>query len=152
MAKISKDKLSSVIRKIVREEVAMAIHEVITELKQPVQVNENSQHNVKKVNNNNTKKKFSDNPVLNDILNETANDGSMEEWKNMGGQTFDSSKINQVMQSSYGDVMGGSPNIAQTTVGKNGAPPPKELEDVLNRDYSKLLKKVDEKAKSSRGG
>jgi len=150
MAKISKSKLSNVIRKIVREEVAMAIGEVITELKHPVQVNENSQPNVKKV--VNTKKKFSDNPVLNDILNETANDGSMEEWKSMGGETFDSSKMNQVMQSSYGDAMGGSVNIAQTTVGKNGAPPPKELEDVLNRDYSKLLKKVDEKAKSSRGG
>ena len=29
--------IKSVIRKIVREEVAMAIHEVITELKQPTQ-------------------------------------------------------------------------------------------------------------------
>ena len=37
MNKITKNKLNGMIRSIVREEVAMAIKEVITELKQPTQ-------------------------------------------------------------------------------------------------------------------
>ena len=41
MAKLNKNKLNQLIRTIVREEVAMAINEVITELKQPTQPTNN---------------------------------------------------------------------------------------------------------------
>ena len=64
------------IRQIVREEVAMAIQEVITELKQP------TQSQPKKIV---EKKSFTSNSVLNDVLNETAQDG---EWKTLGGSEF----------------------------------------------------------------
>ena len=151
MAKISKSKLSSVIRKIVREEVAMAIQEVITELKQPTQQQDNQKPIVKNV--VNEKKKFSDNPVLNDILNETANDGSMDEWKTMGGQTLDSSNMNQVLKSSYGDMMGGKPT-GDDMVASMGVSPervPDNIKDALSKDYSSFLQKMDDKAKASRG-
>jgi|21_taG_2_1085346.scaffolds.fasta_scaffold78636_2 hypothetical protein len=64
------DKLKLFIRKIVREEVAMAINEVITELKQPVNAMKTEPQQQKPIVEN--KKTFSNNNILNDILNETA--------------------------------------------------------------------------------
>jgi len=58
------------IRQIVREEVAMAIHEVIGELKQPPLSSTGQPIQ--------EKKNFSKNSVLNDVLNETANG---DDWK-----------------------------------------------------------------------
>ena len=78
--------IKTMIRKIVREEVAMAIDEVITELKQPsLSSQQVSQPQPKKkvV----EKKDYSNNSVLNDVLNETA---ASDEWKTMGGETYDS--------------------------------------------------------------
>jgi len=146
-----KTNIKTVIRNIVREEVAMAIKEVITELKQPPQVMTAATGEIKK---NNTpkkkvveKKEYSKNSVLNDILNETAQQG--EEWKTMGGGTYDSGKMNQVMASNYGNLMtsDGKPNIAATTTGLSGAAATEELEGVLNRDYSDVMKAIDEKKK-----
>ena len=153
MAKLSKSKLSTIIRKIVREEVAMAIGEVITELKQPIP--QQPQRNVQSTDKKSiSEKKYSNNPVLNDILNETANDGSMEEWKTMGGETYDSSKMNEVMSGQYGDMMGNKPNADQMVSSMGVSPEriPDNIKDALTKDYSSLLKKMDEKAKVSRGG
>ena len=110
---MKKSDLKLIIRKIVREEVAMAIQEVITELKQPVQTKQISQPDTKKkiV----EKKSYTNNSVLNDVLNETAMD---DEWKTMGGGTYDSSN---------------------------------PMSQFLNKDYRSVMKKVDEKAKQTRG-
>jgi hypothetical protein len=128
-----KTKLKTIIRQMVREEVAMAIQEVITELKQPTQ----SQPQPKKIV---EKKPYTNNSVLNDVLNETAED---KEWKTMGGGTYDSSKMNDVLQSSYGDMMNDSqPNgnlAASMGVNPNDAP------DFLTKDYRAILKAVDKK-------
>ena len=70
-------KKKKTIRQIVREEVAMAIHEVIDELKQPSLSSQEQPIQ--------EKKNFSQNSVLNDVLNETASDG---EWKTLGGSWF----------------------------------------------------------------
>ena len=140
-----KTNIKTVIRQIVREEVAMAIGEVVNELKQPSQ-------STKKVSQPKPKRKivekqnYSSNSVLNDILNETAQD---DEWKTMGGGTYDSNKINQVMASNYGTMMtsDGKPNISATTTGMSGAQATPELEKHLNKDYSKVMKAIDKKKK-----
>ena len=119
-----KTNIRTIIRKIVREEVAMAIGEVITELKQPIE----SQPQPKKII---EKKQYTENSVLNDVLNETA---QSEEWKTMGGGTYDSSKMNQVISSQYGDLMNGGDNIQV-----DGQQP-----DFLKKDYSKLVKRMNE--------
>lgn len=101
------------IRKIVREEVAMAIQEVITELKQPVT-------NIKEEPPQITEQKnYTKNPVLNNILNETAN---QTDWKNMGPEVYDSTKINEVMTNTS--------NFENQNTGIN---------QFLNKDYSKIL-------------
>ena len=142
MNKITKNKLNGMIRSIVREEVAMAIKEVITELKQPTQQVSKLKPQKKIV----EKKSFAKNSVLNDVLNETA---QSEEWKTMGGETYDSSKMNQVIGSSYGDMMNNdsNTNLAMEMV----VDPNDPAMDFLKKDYRKVLKKVEEKSKQKRG-
>ena len=128
----NKTNIRTIIRKIVREEVAMAIGEVITELKQPTQ----SQPQPKKII---EKKSYTENSVLNDVLNETAQG---EEWKTMGGGKFDSSRMNELVGGQYGDMM----NNQSPTISVDGQTP-----DFLKKDYREVLKKSKEKSKMKHG-
>ena len=119
------------IRQIVREEVAMAIQEVITELKQP------TQSQPKKIV---EKKSFSNNSVLNDVLNETAQDG---EWKTLGGSEFTSDRMNELVGKQYGDMMNQQPQQV---------PSSDPMSQFVNKDYSEVLKKSEEKSKMKHGG
>jgi len=129
---MKKSELKTIIRTIVREEVAMAIKEVITELKKPVRSPMPQQKQVtnaigKEIN-------FVKDPVLNEVMKETA---AADEWKTMGGGTFDSSKMNDVMSGQYGDMMNSNPNAPVTVDGKTA--------DFLTKDYSGLMKAIDKK-------
>ena len=143
-----KTNIRTMIRQIVREEVAMAINEVITELKQPTQQVSQPKPKKKIV----EKKQFVKNSILNEVMNETANS---EEWKSMGGGTYDSSRANELLSSQYGDLMNNSsqPN-PDAMVASMGVDPNKvddNIKNVFTKDYRSLLKKVEEKAKQSRG-
>ena len=127
-----KTNIRTVIRKIVREEVAMAIGEVVSELKQPsLSSQQVTQPKPKKkiV----EKKSFSSNSVLNDVLNETA---QSEEWKTLSGEKFDSSRMNELV-GGYGDMMDSNPNTPVTVDG--------QTPDFLKKDYRAVLKKAEEK-------
>ena len=135
-----KTNIRTVIRQIVREEVAMAINEVITELKQPTRQVSQPKAEKKVVEGKRTYKKFTENSVLNDLLNETA---QSDDWKTMGGGTYTSDRVNEVVSSGYGDLMNGS---SQQAVNPNDP-----MAEFLNKDYRKVMKKVDEKSKQRRG-
>ena len=135
-----KTNIKTLIRQIVREEVAMAINEVITELKQPSLSSSQPKPKKKVVEGKRTYKKFTGNSVLNDVLNETA---QSDEWKTLGGDTYTSDKVNQVASSQYGDLMNGS---SQQVVNPNDP-----MAEFLNKDYRSVMKKVDEKSKQKRG-
>ena len=124
-------KKKKTIRQIVREEVAMAIQEVITELKQPTQ----SQPQTKKIV---EKKSFTKNSVLNDVLNETAQDDG---WKTMGGGEFTSDRMNELIGGQYGDMMNGTQQV----------PSSDPMSQFLNKDYSQVLEKSIEKSKNKIG-
>jgi len=129
--KKKKPNIKTIIRKIVREEVAMAIKEVITELKQPTQ-----SQPTKPI----EEKSYTNNSVLNDVLNETAQDG---EWKTLGGSEFTSDRMNELVGKQYGDM-----------VNKNTSPqiPSSDpMSQFLNKDYREVLKKTDEKQKQKYG-
>ena len=143
---MKKSDFKLMIRKIVREEVAMAIQEVITELKQPTQQVSQPKPKKKMV----EKKSYTSNSILNDVLNETAND----EWQTMGNGTYTSNKMNDVLRGQYGDMMnGGNVNVApQTDI--NDRPVtnvPDHLMDAFTKDYSKTLKAMEKSAIKSRG-
>ena len=129
--KKKKPNIKTIIRQIVREEVAMAIKEVITELKQPIE----SQPQPKKII---EKKSFTKNSVLNDVLNETAQDG---EWKTLGGGEFTSDRMNELVGRQYGDMMNGTQPV----------PSSDPMSQFLNKNYSEVLEKSIEKSKNKLG-
>tara|TARA_Y100000361_G_scaffold74929_1_gene66283 strand:+ start:270 stop:719 length:450 start_codon:yes stop_codon:yes gene_type:complete len=143
-----KTKIRTAIRKIVREEVAMAIQEVITELKQPTQQRVSQPKPKKKIV---EKKSYSSNSVLNDVLNETA---QTEEWKTMGGGTYTTNDMGNVLKNQYGDLMGNKGGVnPDAMIASMGADPnsvPDNVKDIFTKDYSKVLKAMDEKSKQNR--
>ena len=129
--KKKKPNIKTIIRQIVREEVAMAIQEVITELKQPIE----SKPQPKKIV---EKKSFTSNSVLNDVLNETAQDDS---WKTMGDGQYTSDRMNEVIGKNYGDMMNGTQQV----------PSSDPMSQFLNKDYSQVLEKSIEKSNRKLG-
>ena len=136
--------IKQVIRKIVREEVAVAIQEVITELKQP-SLSSQQVSQQKPKNKIVEKSNYTNNSVLNDVLNETAQDDS---WKTMGDGKFDSSRMNEVMSSQYGDMMNSN---SEPNVVVNGVSGDEPGMDFLKKDYREVLKKSEEKSEQKRG-
>ena len=130
--KKKKPNIKTIIRQIVREEVAMAIKEVITELKQPIE----SQPQPKKIV---EKKSYTNNSVLNDVLNETAQDG---DWKTLGGGEYTSDRMNELVGRQYGDMMNSTP---QQVLSSN------PMSQFLNKDYREVLQKSEEKSKMKHG-
>ena len=130
--KKKKTNIKTIIRQIVREEVAMAIKEVITELKQPSL----SSKPTKPIQ---EKKSFTKNSVLNDVLNETAQDG---DWKTMGGGEFTSDRMNELVGVNYGDMMNGT----QQVVSSNDP-----MAQFVNKNYSEVLEKSIQKSNKKHG-
>ena len=142
---MKKSKLRMILRKIVREEVAMAIKEVITELKKPTQqVSQPTQPKPK--NKIVEKKSYSKNSVLNDVLNETAVNS---DWKsitsNGAGKALNS--ISTTLSDSYGEMMGQDINVNQMAAdeGINPEEVPDHVSDALTRDYSELMGAINKK-------
>ena len=127
--------IKKMIRQIVREEVAMAINEVITELKQPTQQVSQPKYEKEIV----EKKEYSKNSILNEVMNETAQDS---DWKTIGGGVQTTQEMNSVLNKSYGDLMtNGTPDIAASM----GVAADNPAAKFLNKDYSKLIKAMDKK-------
>ena len=143
---MKKSEIKTTIRQIVREEVAMSIHEVITELKQPPQLMTAATGEIRKTKPKKKvveKKDYTSNSILNDVLNETAH---AEEWKSMGGGTFDSSKMNDVMGKSYGDMMNNSSTNTDGSLARQmGMNPEDPTADFLKKDYRAVMKAMDKK-------
>tara|TARA_Y100000034_G_scaffold25876_1_gene30881 strand:+ start:49 stop:468 length:420 start_codon:yes stop_codon:yes gene_type:complete len=138
---MKKSELRMMIREIVREEVTFTMKEVIKEVvggkPQP-----KPQPKPKK-------KHYSKNKVLNDVLNETATSGVSEEWETLGGSTYTSDRMNEVVGSSYADMMNGNQKPDADTVVKSMGGNPDAvgdtLKNALTRDYSDLMKAMDKK-------
>ena len=133
--KKKKPNIKTIIRQIVREEVAMAIKEVITELKQPSL----SSKPIKPA----EKKSYTTNSVLNDVLNETAQGG---DWKTLGGGEFTTERMNELVGGQYANMMNDDNDTPQQNVNPNDP-----MSEFLNKDYSEVLKKADEKQKQKYG-
>ena len=134
--KKKKPNIKTMIRQIVREEVAMAIKEVVTELKKPTMSPIPQQKQIteaigKEVN-------FTKNSVLNEVLNETAQEGN---WKTLGGGEFTSDRMNELVGGQYGEMMNGTQQV----------PSSDPMSQFLNKDYSEVLEKSIEKSKNKLG-
>jgi len=130
---MKKTELRMMVRKIVREEVAASIKEVIDEIKKPSIPSKQ----IKQISDKNGT--YTKNPILNKVLNETA---KSEEWKTMGEQTYTTDNMNDVLAKSYGDMMNdGSNNNLAAEMGVN----PNNAPDFLVKDYRSIMKAIDKK-------
>ena len=144
---MKKSELRMLVREIVREEVALTVKEVIKEI-----VGDKSEQKPKPKSKPKSKPKpkyYSKNKVLNDVLNETAMGDISDEWETLGGSTYTSDRINEVVGSSYADMMNGSEKPDADTVVKSMGGDPNVVGDTLKtaltRDYSDLMKAMDKK-------
>jgi hypothetical protein len=135
------NKLVSLIKEVVKQEVKKQITDIL--------INETNIPKTKPV----VKKKkveeknYTDNPTLNKILNETAN---QEEYPTVGGGTFDSSRMTELL--GYGSGAGNDEVkrevAAASTLQSAGMNPdaaPEHLKSALTRDYTDLIKAIDKK-------
>ena len=140
-------KLVSLIKEVVRNEVKKQITDILiseTNIPKTKPVVKK-----KKV----VEKKYTDNPTLNKILNETANSPKdMEEYPTLGGGTFDSSRMTEML--GYGSGMGNDEvkrEVAAAgtlkSAGMNPEAAPEHLKNALTRDYTDLMKAIDKNKK-----
>ena len=140
---MKKSELKMMIREVVREEIRLALKEVVGGSKRQIRKPQPPK-----------KQSYTKNPVLNEVLNETQAD----EWETMGGTEFTSDRMNELVGGSYADMMNGQPQQpnVDTRIVEMGANPssvPKEVKDnIFNKDYSELMKAIDEKQKQKNGG
>jgi len=129
--------LKMVIREVVREEIRLGLKDVLGELKQPTQIMTGTRGEIRK----NTKppkpkkQNLSKNPVLNEILNETAAD----EWETMGGTQYTSERMGELVGGDYKKLMDDSGNTTSGVVVDGKQP------DFLKKDYRELMNAVDKK-------
>jgi len=82
---------------------------------------------------------FTSNKILNDVLNETAQDG---DWKTLGGGEFTTDRMNELVGGQYGDMMKSTPQQV---------PSSDPMAKFLNKDYREVLEKTEEKQKQKYG-
>ena len=94
---------------------------------------------------------YTSNESLNSILNETVGlnktQNEFEEYPTMGGETFDKSKMQELM--GYGQSDEGRREMAAIDTlkkaGKSVSDVPEHITDALTKDYSGLMKALDKK-------
>ena len=87
-------------------------------------------------------KRFVKDPTLNEILNETANDG----WDRMGDKTYTSDMAAGMGMQSMDQTFGGKPSVQQMLPNdKKHVEIPEAVEKALTRDYTDLIKAIDKK-------
>ena len=136
------NKLVSLIKEVVKQEVKKQITDIL--------INETNIPKAKPVIKKKKVKeqKFTDNAMLNQILNETAQ--QQEEYPTLGGGTFDSSRMTEML--GYGSGLGNKEvkrEVAAASTlqgaGMNLDTAPEHLKNALTRDYTDLVKAIDKK-------
>ena len=156
--------LETLIRKVVREEIKRGVTEAIQEAMNPKtdhkKVMKQGMKNVQPVH---EKKQFvKDNPMLNDILNETAMTlGNTQEtteqevsFTSQNAQGFNRSNLANMMGYEDFTPQGQRQSVAQQTAQSMGMSMddlPDAVSKALTKDYSGLMKKIDEKKNGKEG-
>ena len=156
--------LETLIRKIVREEIKRGVPKAIQEAMNPKTDHKKvMKQGIKNVQPVQEKKEFvKDNPMLNDILNETARTlGSTTEtteqevsFTSQDAPGFNRSNLASMMGYEDFTPEGRRQSVAQQTAQSMGMTMddlPDAVSNALTKDYSGLMKKLDEK-KAEKGG
>ena len=143
---MTKKDLIKIIREAVRKEVKKEVQKIFMNetktktIEQPKQIKT-------------SQKKFTDNKALNDVLNETVglrtSEKQNEEYPTLGGGTFDSSKMAELMGYGKSDEVKRDMVAIDTLkkAGKSVDDVPEAVTQALTRDYSDLMKAINKKGK-----
>ena len=136
-----KSNAKTLIRQIVREEVALAIKEVITELRKPTQQVSQPKPSNESVN----KRDFSTNPVLNEVLKDTEGGLPTDDYPTMGGAEYTTERMGEVLGSAYSDLGNNPQQPNSTLAAEMGVNPDAPGMDFLKKDFRAVMKAVDKK-------
>ena len=157
---MNKNKLKNIIELVVRKEVKKQLSEIFINEQKEVKLSDAiSKPKLKKVVNK-TKKQYSKNPALNEVLNNTnplGSSGQTDEYPTLGGGVLGSDNMADVL--GYGDLgMGQNKERAREvaavdTIKKAGVSVdqvPEDVQNALTRDYSGLMKAINKKKETFR--
>ena len=158
---MNKDKLRNIIELVVRKEVKKQLSEIFINEKEEIKLAETiSKPKPKKVINK-PKKQYTKNTALNEVLNQTKPLGApMEDdvYPTLGGWVLGSDNMAEVL--GYGDLGRGQNKeraremAAVDTIKKAGVSVdavPEDVQNALTRDYSALMKAINNKKKGEGG-
>ena len=156
---MNKNKLKNIIELVVRKEVKKQLSEIFINEEKEIKLAETiSKPKPKKVVNK-TKKQYSKNTALNEVLNNTKPLGTSEtdEYPSLGGGVLGSDNMAEVL--GYGDLGRGQDKevaremAAVDTIKKQGVSVdavPEGVQNALTRDYSGLMKAINKKKETFR--
>ena len=154
------NKLANLIKELVKQEVKKQVTEIFIKEGVKSMTESASKNDVMEVlpkRKPKPKKEvtYTKNPVLNDILNETANAGTdeYEEYPTMTGKPFDSTRMAETI--GYGNMMGdaesrrkqGAIQTAQAAGADTNNEAVQNVMKDLTRNYSDVMKAVDKKVR-----
>jgi len=158
---MNKDKLRNIIELVVRKEVKKQLSEIFINEKEEIKLAETiSKPKPKKVINK-PKKQYTKNTALNEVLNQTKPLGAPmedDEYPTLGGGILGSDNMAEVL--GYGDLGRGQNKeraremAAVDTIKKAGVSVdavPEDVQNALTRDYSALMKAINNKKKGEGG-
>ncbi len=153
---MDKNKLRNIIELVVRKEVKKQLSEIFINEEKEIKLSETISKPKPKRVIKKTKKQYSKNSALNEVLNNTKPLGSQEQedYPTLGGGVLGSDNMAEVL--GYGDLgMGSNKERAREmgaveTIKKAGVSVdqvPEDVQNALTRDYSGLMKAIDKKKK-----
>jgi hypothetical protein len=156
---MNKSKLKNIIELVVRKEVKKQLSEIFINEKEEIKLSETISKPTPKKVVKKTKKQYSKNTALNEVLNNTKPLGTSEvdEYPTLGGGVLGSDNMAEVL--GYGDLgMGGNKEKAREmaavdTIKKAGVAVdqvPEGVQNALTRDYSGLMKAINKKKENFR--
>ncbi len=145
--------LVNLIREVVKQEVKKQMTDIfINEGKKAVVTKSNNGFDVPDIlPKPKEQKTYVKDPVLNNILNETAHSQEMDEYPTMGGGTFDTSKMAEAL--GYGNMLGNAESqrqasaiqTAQAVGADTSNPAVQDVMSNLTKDYRGVMAALDKK-------
>ena len=149
---MTKKELVKIIQEVVRREIKKEVNKIFIEEQKTSQKLTDV---IPKVSKPREKVKYTKNKSLNDVLNETvglSKKCEFDEYPTIGGGAFDSSRMSELMGYGQSDEVKRD-MVAVDTIKKAGRSVdqvPEHVTNALTRDYSGLMKALDDKKKGIR--
>ena len=152
---MKKNDLIKIIELVVRKEVKKQMTEIFINEEKEISLSETISKPKPNIVKKKTKKKYSKNPALNEVLNNTnplGSSGQTEEYPSLGGGVLGSDNMAEVL--GYGDLGRGQNKetaremAAVDSIKKAGVSVdqvPEGVQNALTRDYSGLMKAISKK-------